>query len=50
MVSRRVRTMDCIRSARMAASMRGVRRRVIIGWRWRVGGCRSGDVGEGAED
>ena len=33
MVSRPVRTMLCIRSASMAASIRGVVRRVSIGWR-----------------
>ncbi len=50
-VSRPVRTMACIRSARMAASMRGFRRRVSIAWRggggrsfWVVG--RRGEVGD----
>lgn len=38
MVSRPVRTTLCMKSARMAASMRGVVRRVSIGWRWGGGG------------
>lgn len=33
MVSRPVRTTLCMESARMAASMRGVVRRVRMGWR-----------------
>ena len=39
MVSRPVRTTLCMKSARMAASMRGVARRVSMGCRWVGDAC-----------